>query len=75
MTSTIPTVAKSISTATCLESAKGLKNKVIVITGAGSGFGLAYSLKAASFGAKVILSDINYDAAVKVEKEIKANGG
>lgn len=47
-----------------------LENKTAVITGAGSGFGAGIAQKFAAEGAKVIVVDINADAAQKVAAEI-----
>ncbi|GAA6011262.1 hypothetical protein JCM10207_008281 [Rhodosporidiobolus poonsookiae] len=52
-----------------------LRDRVVVVTGAGSGFGRAYALKAAQFGAKLVLSDLNEASVTAVVKEIKAAGG
>lgn len=52
-----------------------LENKVAVITGAGSGFGEGMALRFAEEGAKIVVSDINGEAAEKVVADIKANGG
>lgn len=47
-----------------------LENKTAVITGAGSGFGAGIAQKFAAEGAKVIVVDINADAAQEVAAEI-----
>ncbi|WP_068619885.1 SDR family oxidoreductase [Paenibacillus tuaregi] len=52
-----------------------LQNQVAVVTGAASGMGKAIALLYAQEGAKVIVSDINSDAANGVVEEIKAKGG
>lgn len=41
---------KPVSPASCLASARDLKGRVVVVTGAGSGFGAAYARLAASHG-------------------------
>ena len=50
-------------------------NKVALVTGAGSGIGRSTALLLAKQGAKVVVSDINLDAAEKVAAEIIAAGG
>ena len=52
-----------------------LDNKVALVTGAGSGIGLAVAHSYAKEGAKVIVSDINEEHGNKVVEDIKANGG
>ncbi|MDP3480845.1 MAG: SDR family NAD(P)-dependent oxidoreductase, partial [Desulfoprunum sp.] len=51
------------------------ENKVILVTGAGSGMGKAVALKLIKNGAAVVIADINYDAAKRVETEILRDGG
>ncbi|KYH31489.1 glucose 1-dehydrogenase [Moorella mulderi DSM 14980] len=52
-----------------------LKNKVAVITGAGSGQGQAASLLFAKEGAKVVVADITMDGGNETVENIVANGG
>ena len=52
-----------------------LKNKVAVVTGAGSGMGKAISVIYAKEGANVVVSDIKLEAANATVEEIKSNGG
>ena len=52
-----------------------VKNKVVIVTGAGSGIGKAAAIHFASYGAIVVVSDINLDSAKKVADEIVTNGG
>ncbi|MGB5357268.1 MAG: SDR family NAD(P)-dependent oxidoreductase [Eudoraea sp.] len=52
-----------------------LENKVILITGAGSGIGAAAAVLLGSLGAKVVVSDINLKRAEKVALQIKSEGG
>ncbi|MFG2042992.1 SDR family NAD(P)-dependent oxidoreductase [Dactylosporangium sp. NPDC048998] len=47
----------------------------VVITGAGSGIGRSMALEFARQGARVLVADINGDAAQKVVDEIEAQGG
>lgn len=52
-----------------------VKDKIVIVTGAGSGIGKATAKHFAHFGAKVVVSDINLDAAKKVADEIVTNFG
>jgi NAD(P)-dependent dehydrogenase (short-subunit alcohol dehydrogenase family) len=52
-----------------------VKDKVVIVTGAGSGIGKATAKHFAHFGAKVVVSDINLDKAKKVADEIVTNFG
>ena len=52
-----------------------LKEKVALITGAGSGIGHASAIKFAEEGARVVVVDINQDTASHVVTKIKALGG
>jgi NAD(P)-dependent dehydrogenase (short-subunit alcohol dehydrogenase family) len=52
-----------------------LKDKVAVVTGAGSGMGRAISILYAKEGAKVVVSDINLDSAKAAVAEIETFGG
>ncbi|NQV95493.1 MAG: glucose 1-dehydrogenase [Sphingomonadales bacterium] len=49
-----------------------IKNKVAIITGAGSGFGEGIAKRFAAEGAKVVVADINGTAAKRVADEIGA---
>lgn len=50
-------------------------NKVALVTGGGSGLGEAISKDLASKGAKVVITDINLDAAQRVADEIAKTSG
>lgn len=52
-----------------------LNNKVAIVTGGGSGIGLAVAVSYAKEGAKVVVSDINEEHANQAVEQIKANGG
>ncbi|MEN4759956.1 glucose 1-dehydrogenase [Chryseobacterium sp. C39-AII1] len=52
-----------------------LDNKVAIVTGGGSGIGLAVAVSYAKEGAKVVVSDINEEHGNQAVEQIKANGG
>ncbi|MCR2805378.1 SDR family oxidoreductase [Paenibacillus soyae] len=52
-----------------------LQNKVAVVTGAASGMGKEIAILFAAEGAKVVVSDLNVEAAGKVVEDIQAKGG
>jgi len=52
-----------------------LKDKSVIVTGAGSGFGRLVSARAAALGAKVTCADVNAEALETSVKEIAASGG
>ncbi len=51
----------------------GLSNKIAIVTGAGSGFGAAIARAYAKENAKVVLADLNLDAARRVAGELGEN--
>ena len=53
---------------------KDFKNKVVVITGGGSGFGREFGLISARMGMKIVLADVQHDALDKVKKELEEQG-
>ena len=52
-----------------------LENKIVIVTGAGSGIGAATAKLFGTHGAIVVVSDINLENAQKVVDEIKTTGG
>lgn len=54
---------------------RGLKGKVIVVTGGGGGIGSATCLRFAEEGARVVVADIGGEAAARVVDEIRSTGG
>jgi 3-oxoacyl-[acyl-carrier protein] reductase len=52
-----------------------MKNKVVVVTGAGQGIGEGYAKGLAQLGAKVVVGDINEQQGQRVAAEITAAGG
>jgi len=52
-----------------------LKDQVAIVTGAASGIGKAIAEKYASEGAKIVIADLNLDAANATAAEIKGTGG
>ena len=48
-----------------------LKNKVAIVTGAGSGFGAGIARKFAAEGAKVLVVDINSDGAAAIAEDVE----
>ena len=52
-----------------------IKDKVLVVTGGGSGIGEAVARELSAKGAKVFIGDINQEAIDKVVADINAAGG
>ena len=52
-----------------------LKRKTVIVTGGGNGIGKASCKMLAAFGANVVVSDYNLDAAKEVVQEIESDGG
>lgn len=51
-----------------------LKNKIAVVTGAGSGIGLAIAERCACEGMKVVLADIDEESLIRTERVLKSMG-
>ena len=51
-----------------------LKDKVVIVTGGALGIGRAYALGMADEGAKLVVADINVDAAEATARDIEAKG-
>lgn len=62
------------STAATFKTYDRLKGKVCVVTGGGAGLGYAIADKYAKEGGKVVISDLNLEAAERAAKELKALG-
>ena len=54
---------------------KQFENKVAMVTGAGSGIGAETARRFAAEGAKVVVADLNEEAAAKIVAEIERDGG
>ncbi|TDW18933.1 SDR family oxidoreductase [Kribbella kalugense] len=52
-----------------------IKDKVVIVTGAGGGIGSATAALLAERGAKVVLADRNLTAATRVAEKIESDGG
>ena len=58
-----------------VEMTARLKDKTVIITGAGRGIGRAYAIAMAREGARVVVNDISAEVASEVVKEIDREGG
>src|SRR3954447_3486790 len=54
---------------------RGLKDKVAVVAGGAGGIGTATSIRLAEEGARVVVGDLNEDAAKAAADRITAGGG
>ncbi|MCI2416820.1 SDR family oxidoreductase [Saccharopolyspora sp. K220] len=58
-----------------MSSVTGLVGRSVIVTGGGSGIGRAAALKFAAEGAKVLIADLNAEAAKSAVAEIETAGG
>lgn len=65
----------AVSTQDLFANASRLKGRVVVITGASSGFGRAVSAEFAKHGAKLVLGDIDEKGLKETVKLVEQNGG
>jgi len=54
---------------------KGLKDKVVIVTGGGGGIGYVTCKRFAEEGAELAVYDINQEAAIAVAEGIRKAGG
>ncbi|KAJ7840393.1 hypothetical protein B0H14DRAFT_3696407 [Mycena olivaceomarginata] len=65
----------SIDLEELLQYAKRVEGKTVLLTGGANGIGRETAILFARYGAKVVIGDVNGDAASKVVKEIRELGG
>src|SRR5437764_9571077 len=54
---------------------RGLKDRAVVVTGAGRGLGEAFAVHAAQAGAAVVVNDVDGELAERTAANIRAHGG
>lgn len=64
----------AISTEDCFKHADRLRGRVVLITGASSGFGRACAVTFAKHGAKLVLGDVDEKGLQVVQKEVEQAG-
>src|SRR4051812_45837143 len=57
------------------EAERRLEDRVAIVTGGGNGIGRAYALALAAEGARVLVADLDGDAAAETARQIEAAGG
>ncbi|EJT53261.1 hypothetical protein A1Q2_03633 [Trichosporon asahii var. asahii CBS 8904] len=65
----------AVPTSECYAHADRLRGRVVLITGAGSGFGRATALKFTELGAKVVLGDVDAAGLAETVKQVSAQSG
>lgn len=65
----------NVSSEECYRHADRLKGRVILITGAASGFGKACAVAFAKKGAKLVLGDVDEKGLKVVKTEVEKVGG
>lgn len=65
----------AVPTSECYKHADRLRGRVVLITGAGSGFGRATALKFTELGAKVVLGDVDAAGLAETVKQVSAQSG
>ncbi|KAF8169418.1 NAD(P)-binding protein [Mycena galopus ATCC 62051] len=71
----ITTTMVSIDLDELLQYTKRVEGKTVVLTGGANGIGRETAILFARYGAKVVIGDVNGEAASKVVKEIRELGG
>ena len=65
----------AVSTEECYKHADRLRGRIVVITGASSGFGRACAVQFAKHGAKLVLGDLEEKGLKRTQQEVHAVGG
>lgn len=65
----------AVSNEECYKNANRLKGRVVLITGAASGFGRACSVQFAKLGAKLVLGDVDDKGLQETVRLVKAEKG
>lgn len=68
-------IMPAVPTSECYKHADRLRGRVVLITGAGSGFGRATALKFTELGAKVVLGDVDAAGLAETVKQVSAQSG
>lgn len=65
----------AVPTSECYAHASRLRGRVVLITGAGSGFGRATALKFTELGARVVLGDVDAQGLAETVRQVSAQSG